>query len=152
MRREYLLVESMKLKLIRKYLGPEYTIGDLYIEDKLYCNTLEDVNRDTNRNGIFDGSEKKIAGDTCIPFGTYKIVVDVSPKFGRELPRLLNVPSFSGILIHRGNTTKDTAGCILVGENTVKGKVLNSTIYEVDLTKKIKEAISKGEKVTIQIV
>ena len=65
---------------------------------------------------------------------------------------MLNVPSFSGILIHRGNTTKDTAGCILVGENTVKGKVLNSTIYEVDLTKKIKEAISKGEEVTIQIV
>lgn len=142
----------MKLKLVRKYLGPEYTIGDLYIDGKLYCNTLEDVNRDANKNGIFDGSEKKVAGDTCIPFGTYKITVDESPKFGRELPRLHNVSSFSGILIHRGNTIKDTAGCILVGENTVKGKVLNSTMYEVDLTKKIKDAIARGEDVTIQIV
>lgn len=142
----------MKLKLVRKYLGPEYTIGDLYIDGKLYCNTLEDVNRDANKNGIFDGSEKKVAGDTGIPFGTYKITVDKSPKFGRELPRLHNVPSFSGILIHRGNTIKDTAGCILVGENTVKGKVLNSTMYEVDLTKKIKDAIARGEDVTIQIV
>ena len=134
------------------FLGPEYTIGKLSIDGKPYCDTLEDPNRDTNKNGIFDGDEKKVAGNTCIPFGKYKVIVNVSPRFGRELPRLLNVPSFDGILIHRGNTAKDTAGCILVGENSVKGKVLNSTIYEVDLTKKIKEAISKGEEVTIEIV
>lgn len=134
------------------FLGPEYTIGKLSIDGKPYCDTLEDPNRDTNKNGIFDGDEKKVAGNTCIPFGKYKIIVNVSPRFGRELPRLLNVPSFDGILIHRGNTAKDTAGCILVGENSMKGKVLNSTIYEVDLTKKIKEAISKGEEVTIEIV
>lgn len=141
----------MKLKLIRIFLGPEYTIGRLLINGKTYCDTLEDPNRDTNRNGIFDNDEMKIAGNTCIPFGTYKVIVDRSPKFGRELPRLLNVPHFKGILIHRGNTTKDTAGCILLGENTVKGKVLNSTVYEIDLTKKIKEAIAKGEEVTIEI-
>lgn len=134
------------------FLGPEYTIGKLSIDGKPYCDTLEDPNRDTNKNGIFDGDEKKVAGNTCIPFGKYKVIVNVSPRFGRELPRLLNVPSFDGILIHRGNTAKDTAGCILVGENSMKGKVLNSTIYEVDLTKKIKEAISKGEEVTIEIV
>lgn len=142
----------MKLKLIRVFLGPEYTIGRLSINGVTYCDTLEDPNRDTNRNGIFDDGETKIAGNTCIPFGTYKVIVDVSPKFGRELPRLLNVPHFDGILIHRGNTAKDTAGCILPGENTVKGKVLNSTIYEIDLTKRIKEAIAKGEEVTIEIV
>lgn len=134
------------------FLGPEYTIGKLSIDGKPYCDTLEDPNRDTNKNGVFDGNEKKVSGNTCIPFGKYKVIVNVSPRFGRELPRLLNVPSFDGILIHRGNTAKDTAGCILVGENSVKGKVLNSTIYEVDLTKKIKEAISKGEEVTIEIV
>lgn len=142
----------MKLELNRVFLGPKYTIGKLSIDGKYYCDTLEDPNRDTNKNGIFDGTEKKIAGDTCIPYGTYKIIVNVSPRFGRELPRLLNVPSFEGILIHRGNTAKDTAGCILVGENSVKGKVLNSTIYEVDLVKKMKEAISKGEEITIKII
>lgn len=64
----------------------------------------------------------------------------MSPKFKRELPRILNVPHFDGILIHRGNTAKDTSGCILIGENKVKGKVINSTPYELDLTKKIKDA------------
>lgn len=142
----------MELKLNRIYFDSKYTIGKLYINGEYYCDTLEDPNRDVNKNGIFDGNEKKVPGDTCIPFGKYKITVDRSPKFKRELPRLHNVPEFEGILIHRGNTAGDTAGCILVGNNTVKGKVLNSTVYEVDLVKKMKEAISKGEKITIQIV
>lgn len=72
--------------------------------------------------------------------GTYNVIVNMSPKFKRELPRILNVPHFDGILIHRGNTAKDTSGCILIGENKVKGKVINSTPYELDLTKKIKDA------------
>lgn len=142
----------MKLKLIRTFSGPEYTIGKLEINGSYYCDTLEDTNRDLNKNGIFDGAEKKIPGKTCIPYGTYGITVTPSPKFGRDLPRLLKVPSFEGVLIHRGNSPEDTEGCILVGKNSIKGKVLNSTIYEVDLVKKMKEAISKGESITIEIV
>ena len=76
----------------------------------------------------------------------------MSPKFKRELPRLLDVPSFEGILIHRGNTAKDSAGCILVGENKAVGKVLNSTPYEERLVKMMKEAIARGEEITIEIV
>ena len=110
------------------------------------------MNRDVNKNGKFDNGEAKVYGETCIPFGTYKIVVNMSPKFKRELPRLLDVPSFEGILIHRGNTAKDSAGCILVGENKAVGKVLNSTPYEERLVKMMKEAIARGEEVTIEIV
>lgn len=142
----------MKLKLVRQFLGPEYTIGDLYVDGKPYCNTLEDPNRDENKNGKFDNGEVKISGNTCIPYGTYEIIVTMSPKFKRDLPRLVNVPSFEGVLIHRGNTAKDTEGCILVGENTVKGRVLNSTMYEVDLVSKMKQAINRGEKITIEII
>ena len=142
---------NMELKLTRACL-PNYTIGKLTIDGKYYCDTLEDVNRDLNKNVVFDEGEEKVYGDTCIPFGTYPVIVALSPKFGRELPRLLNVPNFSGVLIHRGNTTKDTAGCILVGKNLEKGKVLNSTQFEIDLTKKIKKAISNGETVTITII
>ena len=142
----------MKLKLERKHFKDTYTIGNLYIDGSFFSNTLEDKNRDVNKNGKFDNGETKIYGETCIPFGTYKIILTISPKFKRELPRLLNVPSFEGVLIHRGNTAKDSAGCILVGENKAVGKVLNSTPYEERLVKMIKNAISRGEQIIIEIV
>lgn len=133
-------------------MKPDYVIGNLYINGTLFCNTLEDPNRDLNKNGKFDNGETKVYGNTCIPFGKYKIVITYSAKFKRELPLLLKVPSFEGIRIHRGNTTKDTLGCILVGENKKKGMVLNSTPYELKLTSLIKEAIAKGEECFIEIV
>lgn len=142
----------MKLKLERKYFKDTYTIGNLYVDGSFFSNTLEDKNRDVNKNGKFDNGEVKVYGETCIPFGTYKVVVNMSPKFGRELPRLLDVPSFTGILIHRGNTAEDSSGCILVGENKAVGKVLNSTPYEERLVKMMKEAIARGEEITIEIV
>lgn len=141
----------MKLTLQRRFRGEKYTIGTLSIDGVRFCDTLEDADRDTNRNGRFDGDEKKTAGITAIPNGTYPVIVNVSPRFGRELPRLLNVPDFEGVLIHRGNTPQDTAGCILVGENKAKGRVLNSTPYEVELTRRIKEAIAAGDTCTIEI-
>ena len=142
----------MKLRLERKYFKETYTIGNLYINGSFFSNTLEDKNRDVNKNGKFDNGETKIYGETCIPFGTYKVILTRSPKFKRELPRLLNVPSFEGVLIHRGNTAKDSAGCILIGENKAVGKVLNSTSYEERLVKMMKTAISRGEEITIEIV
>lgn len=142
----------MKLRLERKYFKETYTIGNLYINGSFFSNTLEDKNRDVNKNGKFDNGETKIYGETCIPFGTYKVILTMSPKFKRELPRLLNVSSFEGVLIHRGNTAKDSAGCILIGENKAVGKVLNSTPYEERLVKMMKTAISRGEEITIEIV
>lgn len=143
---------KMKLKLERKYFKSNYTIGNLYINNTFFCNTLEDKNRDLNKNGVFDNGETKIYGETCIPFGTYEVVLTYSPKFKRELPRLKNVPSFEGILIHRGNTPKDTLGCILVGENKKVGAVINSTPYEIKLVKLMKEALLRGENITIEII
>ena len=133
----------MKLKLHRLYFG-DYTIGKLYIDDQYFCDTLEDKYRDLSK-------EEKVFGDTAIPFGTYQITVNKSPKFGRDLPRLLNVPHFEGILIHRGNYAKDTHGCILVGENKIKGAVINSTPYEIKLVEMLKAALLK-EKITIEIL
>lgn len=134
----------MKLKLERHFLCPDYTIGRLEVDGAYFCDTLEDRVRDL-------ACEKKIAGQTAIPAGTYRVVVNVSPRFGRRLPRLLNVPGFEGILIHRGNTAADSAGCILVGENKVRGKVINSTPYELKLTELIERAQAAGETVTIEI-
>jgi hypothetical protein len=142
----------MKLELKRLFLGESYTIGSLSIDGKKFCDTLEDKVRDLNKNGVFDGDEKKVYAETAIPYGTYDIVVDYSPKFKRELPRLQNVKHFEGILIHRGNTAEDSAGCILVGENKVKGKVINSTPYERELVRILKEAQGRKEPITIKIV
>lgn len=133
------------------YCKPEYTIGNLYVNGEFYCNILEDTVRDLNKNGTFDCGELKIKGHTAIPYGEYEIKVTYSPKFKRNLPLLLNVKHFEGIRIHRGNSNRDSSGCLLPGENTKKGMVLNSTKYELELTRMIEECNKKGEKVTIKI-
>lgn len=137
----------MNLVLKRIFLGERYTIGKLYIDGEYFCDILEDPVRDLNKNGKFDNGEKKVWGDTAIPYGTYKITMNVvSPKFGGrswarpyggKVPRLLNVPHFNGILIHPGNTAKDTHGCLLPGENKEKGKVINSINTYHRLMKKL---------------
>ena len=130
----------MKLTLNRRFKAPEYTIGDLYIDGQWFCNTLEDTDRDLSQDMLLTYIQnKKIKSQTAIPTGTYKIDMNtVSPKysnyskypyakqFSAKMPRLLNVKGFEGILIHAGNTQKDTDGCILVGINKVKGQVINS--------------------------
>jgi hypothetical protein len=143
----------MKLKLKRRFFAEEYTIGTLSIDGVRFCDTIEDKNRDLNHDGdLNDPGEGKVYAKTAIPFGTYKVIVNRSPKFKRELPRLLDVPHFEGVLIHRGNTAEDSAGCILVGENKVKGQVINSTQYEKELVKRLEFAIKKGEEVEIEII
>lgn len=121
----------MIIELKRFYLGSKYTIGRLYVDGVYFCDTLEDKVR------AFTKEDPKVWGETAIPAGTYKVSVTYSPKFKRKLPYLHNVPHFTGIRIHRGNTHIDTAGCPLVGENKVVGKVINSTPYELELTKLI---------------
>lgn len=142
----------MELLLERKYLKEKYTIGRLFIDGVFFSNTLEDTVRDINKNGTFDCGEFKIVNETAIPYGEYEIKVTYSPKFKRELPLLLNVPAFEGIRIHKGNDRSHTSGCILVGENKKKGMVINSTKYEIELTKLLKEEQNKGKKITIKII
>ena len=132
----------MKLKLERLYKKDNYTIGKLYINDKYFCDTLEDTVRELNT--IND----KIKHKTAIPEGTYKVVVTMSHRFKRLLPLLLNVPYFTGIRIHKGNDENDTSGCILIGENKIKGKVINSTYYE----EKLVELMKNEEDIEIEII
>lgn len=108
----------MKLLLKRDTASPakDTTLGQLFVvEDGMdpvfFCFTLEDEMRELGPHG-----EGKVFGATAIPAGTYEVVVTFSPKFKKQLPRLLNVPFFSGILMHSGNTDADTMGCILVGD------------------------------------
>jgi hypothetical protein len=136
----------MILRVERRFKGETYTIGTMYVNGERFCDTLEDKVRD------LAGGEAKVPGETAIPEGTYRVIVNRSPKFGRDLPRLLDVPQFEGVLIHRGNSAEDSAGCILVGENKEKGKVINSTPYEERLVALCKAAQSRGETIEIEVV
>lgn len=138
----------MKLVLTRVFFLHDRTIGRLFIDDLYFCDTLEDKNRDTNHNGKFDNEEKKVYGETCIPFGEYKVEVTYSPKFKRELPILLDVPNFEGIRIHRGNYIKDTLGCILVGDINKDNNLINSTKTENNLVSILK----KEKEITLEII
>lgn len=127
----------MDITINRTAKRPSYTIGKLYIDGKYICDTLEDTDRNLSQGmSLQEIQSKKIYGETAIPSGVYHVTLGiVSPKFkdrtwakpyGGKIPRLLNVPGFDGVLIHPGTTSKDTLGCILVGENRVVGKVINS--------------------------
>lgn len=138
---------ELKMKLVRREFNKTNTIGDLYLNGQFFCNTLEDVNRDLNRNGVFDGDEKKVYAETAIPFGTYKVIINYSPKYKRLMPRLLNVPHFEGILIHSGNTEKDSAGCILVGKQS--GQRL---IESKDTFNRLFDKMKQYSNISIEIV
>lgn len=140
----------MKLTLKRIALRSTYTIGRLYVDGNYFCDTLEDTVRDINKNGKFDNGEKKVYGKTAIPYGTYEIKWTYSPRFKKYTPQLMNVPSFEGIRIHSGNSSTDTEGCLLLGENKKVGMVLNSRATINKFYPLVKEACSNG-KVTIEI-
>lgn len=134
----------MKLRLRRIACKETYTIGVLEVlrwgNWERICNTIEDKVRDLNKDGdLNDEGEGKVYAQTAIPYGTYTIAMDVvSPKYSNfkkypfyekyegKLPRLLDIKGFEGVLIHTGNTASDSAGCLIVGYNTVVGKVTNS--------------------------
>lgn len=133
----------MEITVKRFKLTKRCTIGNMLIDGKFFCNTLEDKVRKLPE-------EAKVWGKTAIPAGTYNVEMYESPRFKRRLPLLKDVPYFTGILIHRGNTVEDTVGCILVGEANGE-QVWNSTPYEKELCRRIDEATARGEKVTITI-
>ena len=152
----------MELVLKRTFKGPNYTIGQLYVNGVYECDTLEDTDRGlTSSMTVQEIASKKLYGETAIPTGTYKIDMNtVSPKFkdrswakfcGGKLPRLLEVKGYSGVLIHVGNKPADTLGCILVGDNKIKGQVINSTSTFQQLYHLMLGASVRGESLTIKI-
>ena len=102
----------MLITIKRLYKTDNSTIGELLIDGVFECFTLEDKERDI-----------KIKGETAIPKGTYKVIINESNRFKRLLPLLIDVPNFEGVRIHSGNSNHDTEGCILVGQTRNKNYI-----------------------------
>ena len=102
----------MKLEVKRFEFATNYTVGKLYADGEYVCYTLEDAVREKENTPV---EQWKIPGSTAIPKGTYKVGYTFSNHFQKNLPELFNVPGFSGVRIHTGNSDQDTEGCILVG-------------------------------------
>lgn len=143
----------MKITLKRKFLGPSYTIGDLFIDGDFFCHTIEDKVRELPAKcsrtpiGLNCTCKGKVYAQTAIPKGTYKVTMEYSPRFKRILPRLHDVPHFIGILMHSGTDEKSSAGCIIVGINKVKGKVVDSR----KTSDALNQILNKAKDITITI-
>ena len=143
----------MKILIQRHALKADYTIGRMEINGRYFCDTLEDTDRGLRESMTEDEiAALKVKGATAIPTGTYRIDMQTrSPRFGRILPRLISVKGYAGVLIHGGNTAADTEGCILVGENRERGKVLNSRLKLGRLLVLLREAQAAGEEIELVI-
>ena len=152
--------------VIKRITKNPYCVGHLYINGKYFCDTLEPPYFGTTQNTPIQEIKNTKKGNTAIPIGTYDISLDYqSPKFKNRnwakfcdgyLPTIMNVPAFNRILIHVGNIASqygksDTMGCILVGINLERGKVLKSQETFKKLYKVLSEAKLKGENIQIII-
>jgi hypothetical protein len=125
----------MELKLVRTILTPQSTIGELYVDGIWECYSLEDCVREG----------PKILGETAIPEGRYEVVIDMSARFQRLMPHILNVPDFEGIRIHSGNTEADTRGCVLVGRSKLINTIVGSQRAFLTLFAKLKDGLKAGK-------
>ena len=160
----------MELKLVRTAKKPRYTIGHLYRKDKqngqwiFICDTIEDKDRGLVQSMTLANIAKiKVKHQTAIPTGRYEIIKNVvsatfvkKPKYkalnGGRLPRFKYVKGFDGILMHAGVDQDSSSGCVVVGENKVVGKVINSWETYVKVDNMIEKAIDRGERVFITVM
>lgn len=153
----------MEIRLCRKWKKTEYCVSDIYVDGEWVCNGLEDTDRGLDQD-MEDWMirSKKIPNRTAVPTGRYKVLMNtVSPKFSQKqfykqvcngkLPRLEDVKGYEGILIHCGTTHQHSAGCILVGKNTIKGKLTDSQETFKKLYSIMKDAYDKGDEIYITI-
>lgn len=132
----------MIITLKRDVLTTDYTLGQVSIDGAFFCYSLEDPAREEiGPDGYFWERRMKIPGKTAIPSGRYPVVAWNSPRFGRLLPMIQQVPDFSGILMHAGNDTDDTEGCPLLGaKRDMKGRVWDCAAVVAEMTRRVRAA------------
>ena len=138
----------MELTVIRYEFLPDRTFGKLYIDGEYWCETLED--RDRNLYDYMTEEEikqKKVYGETAIPYGKYEVKMTYSIKYEKELPQILNVPGFRGVRIHNGSFPEHSLGCILIGRR-LNDMLTDSRVTTSNFVKKI----GKESSITINII
>jgi hypothetical protein len=141
----------MTIRIDRQWKKAEYTISKVYINGRYFgCNALEDTDRGLlQAMQIAEIQKRKIKGKTAIPRGYYDVKVTWSEKYQRNMPLVVDVPGFSGIRLHSGNSAKDTEGCILFGKNDKVGWISDSRYWTDKIYRLINTALAKGEKITL---
>lgn len=135
----------MEIIVKRRFKAETYTIGTMYVDGTKFCDTCEDKDRGLRQDMPLSQIKKlKVYGQTAIPTGRYRVKTYYWAKYRQKYPLLLDVPGYSGILIHGGKNAKSSLGCILLGENKIKGGLVNSAKYVRDLTARIE--IEEREK------
>lgn len=105
----------------------KFTISELWAGNRHYCYVCEDTDRGLSSDMSLQNIKAiKVYGQTAIPAGRYEVILSHSNRFKRELPEILDVPGFTGIRIHAGNTAADSAGCLLLGTHIIPNGVGNS--------------------------
>lgn len=140
----------MKLTLERNFFGSTFTKGLLSIDGSVFCHTVEDLDRYLEK----EGCSAKVQDKTCIPRGTYDVIMDYSNHFDMVMPHILNVPCFDGVRIHSGNSSADTEGCLIVGysnDNNSQDWIGLSRKCATDLYEKMNDAIKNKESITLEI-
>jgi hypothetical protein len=135
----------MKIEVQRDIFTANSTTSKVYVNDSLFCYGLEDYDR-----RIECDPSCKVDGETAIPRGTYKVIVNFSQRFQKLMPQVVDVEGFSGVRIHPGNTKADTHGCLLVGTARDTDRVMNSRVAFDRLFDAIESALDRGQEVTIE--
>ena len=139
----------MMIKVMRTTSASDFTEGKLYVDGAHECYTIEDTDRFLENGG------EKIYGKTAIPRGMYPVAISYSNRFKKDIIEIKDVPQFTGIRIHSGNTAADTDGCIIVGsinESDDDGFIGASKKAYRKLHEKVKNALDRNEEVWIEIV
>ena len=141
----------MVIRIDRQWKKAEYTISRVFINGNYYgCNALEDTDRGLLQSmQLSELQRRKIKGKTAIPRGYYDVRITYSQKYKRNMPLVVDVPAFSGIRLHSGNSAKDTEGCILFGKNDKVGWISDSRYWTNKIYNEIEKALNRGEKVTL---
>lgn len=142
---------NIEWNLKRVLRGPTFTDGLLWDRDEYLCDTLEDQDRDLDRDGDnTEPEEAKVFGKTAIPDGRYQLIVDMSNKFKKRMILVVGVKGFSGVRLHRGQIPAHTEGCILAGERNGPGKLLPEYDYQW-ITDRVDQQIKDGNKVFLTV-